>query len=407
MPKFAANLSMLYTELPFLDRFKAAAEAGFTGVEYLFPYAFPKEQVVEKLRASGLTQVLHNLPAGDWDKGERGIACHPDRVNEFQDGVGKAIDYASALGCKQVNCLAGIAPADVDPDKVRRTFVDNVRFAADRLKDAGITLLIEPVNTLDIPGFHLNRTAQALSVIEDAGSDNVFLQYDIYHMQIMEGDLARTIERTLPKIRHIQLADNPGRNEPGTGEINYGFLFGHLDRIGYGGWIGCEYKPRTTTNDGLGWFAAVPRLSKSSKRRNIMKVGFIGLGIMGRPMAGHLVKAGHELYVHDLRPAPQDLLDQGARDCRSGREVAEQAEVIITMVPDTPACRSGPVRPRRRRRGAEAGQDRRRHEFDRTAGDQEVRRPHQRTGLRLPGRAGVGRRCRRQGRQPDHHGRRA
>jgi hydroxypyruvate isomerase len=254
VPKFAANLSMLYTELPFLDRFKAAAEAGFTGVEYLFPYAFPKEQVVKKLQASGLTQVLHNLPAGDWDKGERGIACHPDRVNEFQDGVGKAIDYASALGCSQVNCLAGIAPADVDPDRARRTFVDNVRFAADRLKDVGITLLIEPVNTLDIPGFYLNRTIQALSVIEDAGSDNVFLQYDIYHMQIMEGDLARTIERTLPKIRHIQLADNPGRNEPGTGEINYGFLFGHLDRIGYGGWIGCEYKPRTTTNDGLGWF---------------------------------------------------------------------------------------------------------------------------------------------------------
>jgi hydroxypyruvate isomerase len=255
MPKFAANLSMLYTELPFLDRFAAAAEVGFTGVEYLFPYAFPKEQVVEKLQASGLTQVLHNLPAGDWDKGERGIACHSDRVNEFQDGVGKAIDYASALGCKQVNCLAGIAPADVDRDRVRRTFVDNVRFAADKLKDAGIALLIEPVNTLDIPGFYLNHTAQALSVIEDAGSDNVFLQYDIYHMQIMEGDLARTIERTLPKIRHIQLADNPGRNEPGTGEINYGFLFGHLDRIGYGGWIGCEYKPRTNTNDGLGWFA--------------------------------------------------------------------------------------------------------------------------------------------------------
>jgi hydroxypyruvate isomerase len=138
--------------------------------------------------------------------------------------------------------------------RVRRTFVDNVKFAADRLKNAGIALLIEPVNTLDIPSFHLNRTAQALSVIEDAGSDNVFLQYDIYHMQIMEGDLARTIERTLPKIRHIQLADNPGRNEPGTGEINYDFLFGHLDRIGYGGWIGCEYKPRTTTTDGLGWF---------------------------------------------------------------------------------------------------------------------------------------------------------
>src|SRR3712207_543882 len=182
MPKFAANLSMLHTELSFLDRFAAAAGAGFTGVEYLFPYAFPKEQVVEKLLASGLTQVLHNLPAGDWDKGERGIACHPDRVGEFRDGVGKAVDYATALGCKQVNCLAGIAPAGVDPGTVRDTFVANVRFAADRLKEAGIALLVEPVNTRNIPGFYLNRTAQALSVIEDPGSDNVFLQYDVYHM---------------------------------------------------------------------------------------------------------------------------------------------------------------------------------------------------------------------------------
>ncbi|WP_158044798.1 hydroxypyruvate isomerase [Skermanella pratensis] len=255
MPKFAANLSMLFTELPFLDRFKAAAEAGFVGVEYLFPYDFQKEQVAESLQVAGLTQVLHNLPAGDWNNGQRGIACLPERVQEFRDGVGKAIDYAGALGCKQVNCLAGIAPAGVDPDQLRETFVENVRFAADRLKEAGITLLIEPVNTLDIPGFYLNRTTQALSIIEETGSDNVFLQYDIYHMQIMEGDLARTIERNLSKIRHIQLADNPGRNEPGSGEINYGFLFEHFDRISYDGWIGCEYKPLTTSSEGLGWFA--------------------------------------------------------------------------------------------------------------------------------------------------------
>jgi hydroxypyruvate isomerase len=255
MPQFAANLSMLYTELPFLDRFAAAAKAGFAGVEYLFPYAFAKEQLVEQLRANGLVQVLHNLPAGDWDKGERGIACHPDRVGEFQDGVATAIDYATALDCKQVNCLAGIAPPGFEQDKIRETFVANVRFAADRLQEAGITLLIEPVNTLDIPGFYLNRTTQALSILDDAGSDNVFVQYDIYHMQIMEGDLARTIERNLARIRHIQLADNPGRGEPGTSEINYGFLFGHLDRLSYAGWIGCEYKPRTTTQDGLGWFA--------------------------------------------------------------------------------------------------------------------------------------------------------
>lgn len=199
--------------------------------------------------------MLHNLPAGDWGKGERGIACHPDRVAEFQEGVGKAIDYAKTLGCQQVNCLAGIAPQGVAPEKVRQTFIDNLKFAAAELKKAGIKLLIEPINTIDIPGFYLNRTQQALDIIKEVGSDNLFLQYDIYHMQIMEGDLARTMEKNLRLIAHIQLADNPGRHEPGTGEINYPFLFSHLDRIGYAGWIGCEYKPAATTEAGLGWYA--------------------------------------------------------------------------------------------------------------------------------------------------------
>ena len=256
MTKLAANLTMLYNEVDFLDRFEAASKSGFKGVEYLFPYAYPKEQLAERLARHRLTQVLHNLPAGDWAKGERGIACHPDRVGEFQEGVGKAIDYATTLKCKQVNCLAGIAPAGVDSAKVRATFVSNLRFAADKLAAAGIKLLIEPINTFDIPGFYLSHTQQALDLIRDTGSSNLFVQYDIYHMQRMEGELANTIKAHLGQIPHLQLADNPGRNEPGTGEINYRFLFGFLDAIGYGGWIGCEYKPKGNTTEGLAWRSA-------------------------------------------------------------------------------------------------------------------------------------------------------
>jgi len=256
MTKLAANLTMLYNEVDFIDRFAAAAQSGFKGVEYLFPYAYPKEQLAEQLGRHGLVQVLHNLPAGDWVKGERGIACLPERVGEFQDGVGRAIDYARALGCKRVNCLAGIAPAGVDRARVDATFVANLKFAADKLGAAGIRLLIEPINTYDIPGFHLSRTEQALATIRATESSNLFVQYDIYHMQRMEGELANTMKAHLAQIAHIQLADNPGRNEPGTGEINYRFLFGFLDAIGYDGWIGCEYKPKAATVDGLGWRAA-------------------------------------------------------------------------------------------------------------------------------------------------------
>jgi hydroxypyruvate isomerase len=256
MTKFAANLSMLFTEVPFPDRLAAAAEAGFRGVEYLFPYALEKDDVAERLSKNGLKQVLFNLPAGNWDAGERGIACHPDRASEFQDGVGKAIDYARALGCTQVNCLAGIAPQGVDASVAHRTLVENLKFAASKLEDAGILLLAEPVNTYDIPGFFLNRSAQAIALFDEVGSPNLKLQYDIYHMQRMEGELANTVERLLPRIAHLQLADNPGRNEPGTGEINYPFLLSFIDRLGYDGWIGCEYKPRNGTKEGLGWMHA-------------------------------------------------------------------------------------------------------------------------------------------------------
>ena len=260
MPRFAANLSMLFTEVDFLDRFEAAADAGFTGVEYLFPYAFPADELAKRLKAQKLTQVLHNLPAGDWDKGERGIAILPDRVDEFRKGVDTAIGYAKALNCRQVNCLAGLVPEGIDGKVLRETFVTNLRFAAAALKAEGIRLLIEPIKTRDIPRFYLTHTAQAAAIIDEVGSDNMFIQYDIYHMQIMEGDLAPTIAAHLDRIAHIQLADTPGRHEPGTGEINYRFLFDYLDKLGYGGWIGCEYKPKTTTKAGLGWFtpAKVP-----------------------------------------------------------------------------------------------------------------------------------------------------
>ena len=253
MPQFAANLTMLFNEVPFIERFDLAGKAGFKAVEFLFPYAFSAEELKSRLSKNQLQLVLHNLPAGDWDAGERGIACHPNRVDEFRAGVTKAIEYAKILGVGQLNCLAGKVPEGVKLETVRATFVENLRYAASELKKANLRLLIEPINTFDIPGFYLSRTAQAIEIMDEVGADNLYLQYDIYHAQRMEGELAHSIQKYLSRIAHIQLADNPGRNEPGTGEINYRYLFSFLDRIGYKGWIGCEYKPASTTEAGLGW----------------------------------------------------------------------------------------------------------------------------------------------------------
>jgi len=255
MLKFAANLTMLYTELDFLDRFAAAQKAGFTGVEFLFPYAYPEAEVARRLNAAGLEQVLFNLPAGDWAAGERGITALPDRVDEFRAGVPRAIAYAKALGCTQINALAGKVPAGGDVAAMHATFVDNLRFAAQALGEAGIRLVIEAINTRDIPGFFLSTSAQAFAIIDEVGSPNLRFQYDIYHMQRMEGELAATLEANLSRIGHLQLADNPGRHEPGTGEINYPFLFTVLERAGYDGWIGCEYIPQNGTDAGLGWLS--------------------------------------------------------------------------------------------------------------------------------------------------------
>ncbi|HEV7815132.1 MAG TPA: hydroxypyruvate isomerase, partial [Janthinobacterium sp.] len=254
--KLAANLTMLFNEVGFMERFGAAAHAGFRGVEFLFPYAYGADQIGDQLKHHELELVLHNLPAGNWEAGERGIACHPNRVSEFQEGVGEAITYAKALGVKQLNCLVGVQQKDVSADAARASVVANLKFAADKLKAEGIRLLVEPINTFDIPGFFLTGTRQALEIIRETGSDNIFVQYDIYHMQRMEGEIANTIKANLPMIKHVQLADNPGRFEPGTGEINYRFLLAFLDQIGYDGWVGCEYKPKAGTVEGLGWRAA-------------------------------------------------------------------------------------------------------------------------------------------------------
>ncbi len=257
MPKFAANLSLLYPEFAFLDRFGAAAADGFRAVEYMNPYEVSAGDIATQLKSHGLTQALFNLPSGDWAGGERGLGCLPDRVEEFREGVDKAIAYGRELGCRKINCLAGLAPAGADPAELEATLVENLRYAAPRMAEAGIMLLLEPVNTSDVPGFFVSRTDHALRILDAVGSDNAFLQYDFYHAQIMQGDLVANFERHKDRIGHVQIADNPGRHEPGTGEINYEFVFSELDRLGYDGFIGCEYKPRGGTSDGLGWMQSL------------------------------------------------------------------------------------------------------------------------------------------------------
>jgi hydroxypyruvate isomerase len=255
MPRFVANLSMLFTEVPFLERFSRARAAGFTAVEYLFPYDWSAEQLAEQLREQGLTQVLFNLPPGDWQAGERGIACLPDRVEEFRAGVDQGITYARVLGNRQLNCLAGLKPADLDGQIAWETLVANVQYAADRFADAGLTLCLEAINSrVDMPGFMLDTTGKVMALLEELDADNVRLQYDVYHMQIMEGDVIRTMECLLPWIGHIQFADNPGRHEPGSGEINFSNVFAALDRMGYQGWVSAEYRPSSVTEDTLSWF---------------------------------------------------------------------------------------------------------------------------------------------------------
>ena len=256
MLRFAANVSMLFTEVPFLDRFALAARAGFAAVECQFPYEAPAAEIRARLDDLGLAMVLHNLPAGDWAAGDRGLACLPARVDAFRAGVPRAIAYAKALGVTQLNCLAGIAPAGADAAALHATLVDNLRFAARALAGEGLRLLVEPINTFDMPGFFVNRTAQCVALLDEVDAPNAFVQYDAYHAQRMEGELAGTLARFLPRIAHVQVADNPGRHEPGTGEIRFEFLFAELERLGYDGWVGCEYRPAGRTELGLDWLPA-------------------------------------------------------------------------------------------------------------------------------------------------------
>ena len=256
MLRFAANVSMLFAEAPFLDRFALAARAGFAAVECQFPYEAPAAEIRARLGDLGLRMVLHNLPAGDWAAGDRGLACLPARVDAFRAGVPRAIAYAKALGVTQLNCLAGIAPAGADAAALHATLVDNLRFAARALAGEGLRLLVEPINTFDMPGFFVNRTAQCVALLDEVDAPNAIVQYDAYHAQRMEGELAGTLARFLPRIAHVQVADNPGRHEPGTGEIRFEFLFAELERLGYDGWIGCEYRPAGRTELGLDWLPA-------------------------------------------------------------------------------------------------------------------------------------------------------
>ncbi len=253
MPKFSANLTMMFNEVDFLERFSKASMAGFKAVEYMFPYDWPKEQLTDALHQNGLKQGLHNLPAGDWAGGDRGIACLPDRKAEFEDGVGLAIEYAKALECSNLNCLVGLTPQGISQTKILETLITNLRFAAAALEKEGIKLLVEALNNEGIPGFHLVRTQDVLQLLDEVNHRNIWFQYDVYHMQIMEGNLIQTISKNISRIGHIQIADNPGRHEPGTGEINFTNLFNAIDNTGYSGWIGCEYIPAGKTEDGLGW----------------------------------------------------------------------------------------------------------------------------------------------------------
>lgn len=253
MPRFAANLSMLYPELAFMERFGAAARDGFSAVEYLFPYEFETSVLAAALRTHGLQQVLFNAPPGNWEAGERGLACLPGREKEFSDGIALALRYAQALQCPRVHVMAGIVSASLDRALARATYVANLRRAAQLAAAAGITLLIEPINTRDIPGYFLNRQDEAHALIAEIGMTNIKVQMDLYHCQIVEGDLAMKLRRDIAHIGHMQIAGVPERHEPDRGEVNYPFLFEQIDALGYGGWIGCEYRPRAGTSAGLGW----------------------------------------------------------------------------------------------------------------------------------------------------------
>ncbi len=258
MPNFAANLSFLWTEAPFLDRFALAAAAGFQAVEYHFPYAFSATDIRQRLDACKLTPVLHNLSAGDAAKGDFGIACLPGREAEFRASVAEAIDYALKLGTPRCNCLAGKLPADIARRHGEEILVANLKYAGTEFAKAGLTLMVEPLNSIDTPGFLVDSSSKAMAILDRVALDNVRLQYDLYHMHMMGDDLPVVLQRLLPAIGHIQFADAPGRHEPGSGGLDFTSLFAHIDALGYRGWVSAEYRPRSSTAESLGWFKPRP-----------------------------------------------------------------------------------------------------------------------------------------------------
>jgi hydroxypyruvate isomerase len=253
MPKFAANLTMMFNEVPFPERFAAAAKAGFKAVEFLFPYDYPVADVARWLKDAGLKSALFNMPPGDWAAGERGLASLPGREDEFSAGVDKALEYALAMGTPTLHAMAGLFPEGADREWHRSVFVDNIGLAAKRLAEHGLTLVIEPINTRDMPGYFLNTQAEAHAIRRELDEPNLKVQMDFYHAQIMEGDLSMTLKNNFEGIGHVQIASVPARHEPDEGEVNYPHLFNLLDELGYQGWVGCEYRPRGKTEDGLGW----------------------------------------------------------------------------------------------------------------------------------------------------------
>jgi hydroxypyruvate isomerase len=253
MPRFAANLSMMFNEVPFLERFAQARAAGFAAVEFLFPYDHPAGEIRKRLDDNGLTQALFNMPPGDWAAGERGLASLPGRRAEFRDGVARALDYATALDCKLVHCMAGIPGADVAPETAAALYAANLDHAAEQASAAGVRIAIEPINQRDMPGYFLRTQAQGAAIVRALGPERVGLQFDVYHCQVTEGDVAKRMERHIDVIAHMQIADVPARHEPGTGEIGWPFVFERMDALGYGGWVGCEYRPAGETVAGLGW----------------------------------------------------------------------------------------------------------------------------------------------------------
>ena len=253
MPKFAANLSMMFNEVPFPERFAAAAKAGFKAVEFLFPYDYTPAEVAGWLKENKLESALFNLPPGNWAAGERGIASLPGREQEFREGVAKAIEFALAMGTPKVHCMAGLFPVGADRAKHRAAYVENVRYAAQELAKHGRMLVIEPINPRDMPGYFLNTQADGHEICKEIGLPNLKVQMDFYHCQIVEGDLTMTFKNNFAGIGHVQIASVPTRNEPDQGEVDYRHIFKLLDEMGYDGWVGCEYKPRGRTEDGLGW----------------------------------------------------------------------------------------------------------------------------------------------------------